>query len=191
MVTKEHEFIEALKEGDEQAFKKLVLQYRDKVFNTCLGFVKNHDDADDLAQEVFIEVFRSVSSFREDAGLSTWIYRIAVNKSLGYLRKMKRNKTTQWLKNLIGLGINNNADVPDFDHPGVLAENKERAKILFQAIDRLPESQRTAFTLHKLEGVSYDEIAKIMNKSLSSVESLIFRANANLRKWLYQYYKEE
>lgn len=191
MITTEHKFVEALKEGNEQAFKALVLEYQDKVFNTCFGFVKNRDDADDLAQEVFIEVYKSVGSFREDAGLSTWIYKIAVNKSLGHLRKSKRNRTTQWLKKLVGMKDDPMADIPDFDHPGVLVENKERANVLFQAIDKLPESQKTAFTLHKVEGLSYEEIAKIMDRSLPSVESLMHRARTSLKKWLYNYYKDQ
>jgi len=180
--------VEELKNGVEGAFRQLVSDYQDKVFNTCISFVKNSDDADDLTQEVFIEVYNSIHKFRKDSKLSTWIYRITVNKSLEYIRKMKRKKrfgVFHWISNEES---ESEFQVPDFDHPGVLAENKEKAKILFSAIEELPEKQRIAFTLHKLEDLSYEQIAEIMQKSLSSVESLMHRAKNNLKKELYDYY---
>ena len=78
--------------------------------------------------------------------------------------------------------------VADFDHPGIKTENKEQANILYAAIDRLPDNQRAAFTLHKVEGLSYEQIADVLQKSVSSVESLMFRAKNNLKKELYSYY---
>ena len=78
---------------------------------------------------------------------------------------------------------------PDFHHPGVILDNKERASVLFKAIDRLPENQKTAFTLHKLEGLSYQEISEVMKTTLSSVESLMHRAKNNLKKWLAEHYE--
>jgi RNA polymerase sigma-70 factor (ECF subfamily) len=151
--------------------------------------VKNSDDADDLTQEVFIEVYHSIYKFREESKLSTWIYRIAVNKSLEYLRKMKRKTRFGFL---FGIGDMDQQAQPgevDFNHPGILAENREKAAILFQAIEKLPENQRIAFTLHKLEDLQYEQIAEVMQKSISSVESLMHRAKINLKKELYSYYK--
>jgi RNA polymerase sigma-70 factor (ECF subfamily) len=181
--------VELLKAGDESAFRQLVENYQDRVFNTCLGFVRNNQDADDLAQEVFIEIFRSVSSFRGDSKLSTWIYRIAVTKSLEFIRSNKRQKRFAILRSIFQSGDPAFLDIPSFEHPGVIAENRERSRILFQAIDLLPDSQKTAFTLHKIEGLSYDEIGDIMGKSLSSVESLMHRARINLQKKLSNYYQ--
>ena len=178
-----------LKNGEEGAFRYLVDQYQDKVYNTCISFVKNPDDADDLSQEVFIEVYNSIHKFKEESKLSTWIYRISVNKSLQYIRKMKRKKRFGFL---IGIGDEGKLNDPaklDFNHPGIMAENKEKAAILFQAIEKLPDNQRIAFTLHKLEDLSYDQISEIMQKSLSSIESLMHRAKVNLKKELYHYYK--
>ena len=185
----DHILVRDLKNREEDAFRYLVDQYQDKVYNTCISFVKNPDDADDLSQEVFIEVYNSIHKFKEESKLSTWIYRISVNKSLQYLRKMKRKKRFGFL---IGIGDEGKLNDPaklDFNHPGIMAENKEKAAILFQAIEKLPENQRIAFTLHKLEDLSYDQISEIMQKSLSSIESLMHRAKVNLKKELYHYYK--
>ena len=185
----ESEFIKKLKNADEHVYRQMVQEFQDKVFNTCISLVKNAEDADDLTQEVFIEVFNSISKFREDSRLSTWIYRIAVNKSLEHLRRMKRKKRTGILSWLNKENQELSQGAIDFNHPGVLAENKEQSRVLFRSIEKLPESQRVAFTLHKLEGLSYDQIADIMQKSLSSIESLMHRAKTNLRKDLYDYYK--
>ena len=178
-----------LKYADELVFRQLVLQYQDKIFNTCISLVKNAEDADDLTQEVFIEIFRSIHKFREDSLLSTWIYRIAVNKSLEHLRRMKRKRRAGILTwfNKEYREVSN--DAADFNHPGVMAENEEQSRILFRAVEKLPESQKIAFTLHKLEGLSYEQIAAVMQKTLSSVESLMHRAKSNLKKELYEYYR--
>jgi RNA polymerase sigma-70 factor (ECF subfamily) len=102
---------------------------------------------------------------------------------------MKRKKRSGLLFRMKNEDIHSEYDVPDFNHPGVLAENREKAGILFQAIGKLPENQRIAFTLHKLEDLSYGQISEIMRKSVSSVESLMHRAKTNLKKELYHYYK--
>ena len=183
------ELIIKLKNADEQVFRQLVEEYQDKIFNTCISFVKSAEDADDLTQEVFIEIFKSIHKFREDSRLSTWIYRIAVNKSLEHLRRMKRKKRTGILTWFNKGNQELIQEAADFNHPGVLAENEEQSRILFRAIEKLPESQKVAFTLHKLEGLSYEQIAEVMQKTLSSVESLMHRAKTNLRKDLYDYYR--
>lgn len=183
------ELINQLINGDENTFRQLVQDYQDKIFNTCISLVKNAEDADELTQDVFIEIFRSINKFRQDSKLSTWIYRIAVNKSLEHLRKMKRKKRSGMFSWFNKEDTELDSEIADFNHPGILAENQERAKILFKAIQNLPETQKVAFTLHKLEGLRYDQIAEVMQKTLSSVESLMHRAKTNLRKELYDYYK--
>jgi RNA polymerase sigma-70 factor (ECF subfamily) len=167
----------------------LVLQYQDKIFNTCISLVQNTEDADDLTQEVFLEIFRSIHKFREDSRLSTWIYRIAVNKSLEHLRKTKRRKRAGILTWFNKKDRDIHQEAADFNHPGIQVENEEQSRILFRAVEKLPESQKIAFTLHKLEGLSYEQIAAVMQKTLSSIESLMHRAKINLRKALYEYYK--
>ena len=187
----ETQIIPQLRKGNQLAFQELVETFQDKVLNTCLGFVPNQHDAEDLVQEVFIEVYRSISKFRGDSKLSTWIYRITTTKCLEHLRAKKRQKRQSFFQSLIGM--HENADrikAYDFDHPGVLMENRERTKMLYQAIEKLPENQRVAFTLHKIEGLSYQEITEVMETSLSSVESLMFRAKKNLKKNLGDWYKK-
>jgi RNA polymerase sigma-70 factor (ECF subfamily) len=92
-LTDEQTLVQQLQAGDETAFRQLIAAYEERVLNTCLGFVPNLQDAEDLAQDVFVDVFRSIRSFRGDSGLSTWIYRIATNRCLGYLRQQKRGRS--------------------------------------------------------------------------------------------------
>ena len=180
----EQELLFGLRHGEESAFKELVIRFQDKVFNTAIGLLQHHIEAEDIAQEVFIQVFRSIQNFKGDSLLSTWIYRITVTKSLDHLRSKKRKKRFGILSTLFG---DNNLPVyepEDFNHPGVLQENKEDAAILFKMIDQLPENQRTAFVLNKVEELSYREIADIFNTTESAVDSLLQRAKQNLRKKL-------
>ncbi|QSE99289.1 RNA polymerase sigma factor [Fulvivirga lutea] len=185
----EIELIELLKAGDGPAFKHLVEEHQDKVFRLCLGYVKNEEEAEDVAQEVFIEVHESITGFEMQSSLSTWIFRIAVNKSLERIRYYKRSKRFGWLTSLFGSEEKYSKYSYDWVNPGVKLENAERSQVLYRAIDSLPEKQHAAFIMHKVEGISYKEIAEVMELSLSAVESLIFRANSNLRKQLEQYYK--
>ncbi len=179
------EFIAALRQGQDAAYELLVRQYGGRVYHTALGFLQNEQEAEDLAQEVFVRVFERIGSFRGDADLGTWIYRIAVTASLDALRRRKRKKRGAGL-----LGFFNREEDPgsqaDFHHPGIVAEKKEDAALLFKAIRQLPEAQQTAFLLLKLEGLSQAEAAAIMNIREGALESLLQRAKANLRKSLHQ-----
>jgi RNA polymerase sigma-70 factor (ECF subfamily) len=183
--------ISQLQQGNEKAFAWLVDNFQDRVYNTCLGVLHNMEDAEDIAQEVFVEVHRSVHGFKAESKLSTWIYRICVTKSLDHLRGKKRKKRFGIVKSIFG--ENDNAprvEIPDFIHPGVQLENKERAVYLFKAINQLPENQKIAFTLNKIECLSYQEISDVTQMSVSAVESLLFRAKQNLRKILADYYEQ-
>jgi RNA polymerase sigma-70 factor (ECF subfamily) len=188
----ESAFIEQLIQGSESAFRTLVNDHKDQVYNTCMGFLRNSHDAEDVSQEVFIEVFDSISDFREDASLSTWIYRIAVTKSLELIRYRKRKKRSGFFQALNALfnEPDDNVDETEFMHPGVELENKERTKILFSEIDKLTKKQKVAFTLQKVEGLSYQEVANVMEISLPAVESLIHRAKESLKKQLHSYYQQ-
>ena len=188
----EEELISLLRNGDAPAFEKLVKEHQHRVFNTCLGIMQQREEAEDVAQEVFIEVYQSIRSFRGDSKLSTWLYRIAVTRSLDAIRKKKRKKRFAILKSLFGQsGEELKFDTPHFVHPGVLFENQERSKILFAAIDTLPENQKTAFLLSKIEDLSQKEISEIMGNSVGAVESLLSRAKQNLQKQLEEFYKSD
>lgn len=183
--------ITSLKSRNEAAFRQLVEIYQVRVYNTVLSLIQHNEEAEDIAQEVFIEVYRSVENFREDSTLSTWIYRIATTKSLEAIRKKKTQKRFAFLTSLFGKNDELLYQSPDFEHPGVVAENKELSKTLFAAIKKLPDDQRIAYTLVNVEGLSYVETAEAMDITKSSVESLIFRAKGNLKKLLKTYYEED
>lgn len=180
----EIELIQQLKEGNEQAFKTLVETYQDLVFNTAIGIVQNAEDAEDVAQETFIKVFRSVHTFKGESKISTWLYRITVSTSLDLLRSKKSKKRFSFLQRLFGDENEPLYEIPDFNHPGVALDQKENAALLFKAIARLPENQKVAFTLNKVEELSYQEVAEVMKISISAVESLMHRAKQNLKKIL-------
>lgn len=184
----EKELIKKIIEGDRTAFKELYDVFSSRVYNTTLGILQNKEDAEDVTQEVFVQVFRSLRNFKQQSSLSTWIYRITINKAFEFIRNKKRKKRFAIVKSIFA---NEETEEPvDFLHPGILAENRERGKILFRAIDKLSEKQKTAFILSKIENLSHREICDIMGLSLSSVESLIFRAKENLKKDLYDFYME-
>ncbi len=180
--------VDQLKKGDESAFRAIVEEWQKMVFNTALGIVQNAEDAEDITQEVFVQVYQSISSFKGDSKFSTWLYRIAITKSLDHERKKKRKKRFGFVKSIFGEENEVTVNPPDFHHPGVVLDNKENASVLFKAIGELPENQRIAFTLNKVEGLSYQEVSDIMQTTVSSVESLMHRAKNNLRKKLEDYY---
>lgn len=184
--------VSELQAGDETAFRRLVEKYQQQVFRTAMGFVHDGSDADDIAQEVFVEVFKSVHGFRGEASLSTWIYRMTVNRSLNRLRSRKRKGLFQRIEAF----FQDDADwtgEPEADcsvHPETVVGNQETAQALQQALASLQQNQRTAFVLYHYEELAYKEIAAVMNVSLASVESLIHRARKNLQKKLMNFYKK-
>ena len=186
----ESQLVRLLIEKDEAAFKQVVELYHRKVYNTIIGFLRADEQADDLSQEVFITVFESIDKFRGDSLLGTWIYRIAVSKALEHLRKQKRKKRWGMFYSLFNEDLSPRFESSDYHHPGVALEDRERSELLFKAVDKLPELQRATFTLQKIEGMSYQETAKVLNTSIAAVESLLQRANMNLRKHLTSYYKQ-
>lgn len=186
-------FIKALQEKTNQAYGQLLDEYQQKVFGTCISFVPNQEDAEDIAQDVFIEVFNSISKFKGDSKLSTWIYRISTNKCLEFIRKKNTKKRFGFMQSLMwnDTPIDQSAYFTEFNHPGIQLENKEKNEILFAAINKLPEAQRIVYTLNKIDDLSYQEVADITEKSKSSIESLLFRAKQNLQVLLHEYYKKD
>lgn len=185
----ETELISRLKDGDYRAFRLIFDKYHPSILNCCYRFVKSKETAEDLVQEVFVEVYKSINSFREESKFSTWLYRIAITKSLDHLKSLKRKKRFVFLKSIFAVGGADAQNISsDIQNPQKMLEDKERLQVLSMAIESLPENQKVAFTLSKYDELSYREIAEILGTSVSSVESLIFRAKANLKKKLYRYY---
>lgn len=180
--------IEQLQEGDESAFKFIVDNWKDMVYNTALSIVQQAEDAEDVTQEVFVQVYQSIRGFKRESKFSTWLYKITLSKAMDHERKKKRKKRFAFVKSLFGEGSEAVVNLPDFNHPGVTLDNKEKAGILFKAMQSLPENQRVAFVLNKVEGLSYQEISEVMDTTVSAVESLLHRAKTNLRKELKNFY---
>jgi len=173
-------------------FQSIVENLQEKVRNTCFRYVNNVEDADDIAQEVFIQVYESMSHFREDSQISTWVYRIAVNKSLDFLRSRKRKKRFGQLTSLFRSTEEGEEiiDIPSHGTPEQELEDKERKEVLDWALIKLPNNQKTAIILSRYEGFSNKEITEIMNLSLSAVEALMHRARKNLQKQLHDYFEK-
>lgn len=188
----ENELVNRLKNGDEEAFRIIFNDNQKKVINACYRLVNDIDTAEDLTQEVFIKVYSSISQFRGESQLSTWIYRIAITKSLDHLRAQKRKKRMSILKYL-SVDEEHQIDIeaPKDQQPDALIDNSERMKALNNAMNKLPENQRVAFSLSKYDELSSKEIAEVLSTSISAVESLIHRAKKNLEKKLYNFYKKQ
>lgn len=189
----QEEFIENLRSGNQAAFSLLIDDYQQKVFHTCISFVPNKEDAEDIAQEVFLEVYKSIGKFKGNSKLSTWIYKICTNKCLEFIRKKNAKKRFVFIQRILGneIPLDKTNFFTEFNHPGILLEHKERSETIYLAINTLPESQKTVFTLAKLDGKTYQEIVEITGKSMSSVESIMFRAKKNLQKKLANFYKNK
>ena len=189
----EQNFIKELQIGNQIAFGQLIDTYQQKVFSTCISFIPNKEDAEDVSQEVFITIFKSIHQFKENSKLSTWIYKITTNKCLEFIRKKQAKKRFAFMQTILGneIPIDKTNYFTEFNHPGILLENQEKATILFKAIHTLPEIQRVVFTLAKVDGKSYQEIVEITGKSLSSIESVIYRAKKGLQEKLENFYKND
>ena len=187
----ENELIAGLKNRDESAFRSIFDSYHRVVLNTCYRFVNNKETAEDLVQEVFIEVLRSIKYFRGEAKVSTWVYRIAVSKSLDFLKAQKRGKRFAFLKSLSHEDeMEDNIPSKKDDSPDKNVENEDRVRVLNWALNSISENQRIAFTLSHYDEMSYKDIAAVLGTTISAVESLIHRAKKNLEKKLYKYYKD-
>jgi RNA polymerase sigma-70 factor (ECF subfamily) len=174
---------------DNKDFEKLYNQYSILVYNLALNYLQNIEDAEEITQDVFIQINNSISKFQEKSSLKTWIYRITINKCLDFIK----HKNSQKRFFIFGKKSQNEFEienVSNFEHPGILLENKEKAKVLFEIINELGENQKTAFLLSKVDGLSNPEISEIMKLSISSVESLVFRAKATLKEKISNKFEE-
>jgi RNA polymerase sigma factor (sigma-70 family) len=187
----EHEVIRGVIARDREAVACLVETYRKKVIKTAYYFLGNMEDAEDVAQEVFLEIVNSIGRFRMSSALSTWIYRITVNRSLNAVKRNKQRQIFVRIEKFFGIAKEDESkaiqEVATDDNP---FDYEEAGKIVKEAVADLPGNQRTVFILCKYEEMSYKEIAEVTGMSVSSVESLLHRAKMNLQKKLAGYYSE-
>lgn len=174
------------KAGD---FQIIYNQYGVLVYNVALNYVQNIEDAEEITQDVFVQVYHSLENFAQRSSIKTWIYRIAINKSLDFI-KHKNSKKRFFIFGSKSRNEKEYVNVSNFEHPGILLENKEKAAILYAAINELTPNQQTAFILSKIDGLGNVEISEIMQLSISSVESLVFRAKAALQEKLAKKFDE-
>jgi len=188
----DNEVIKLILQGDKEKFRMLVEQYQQMVFRTCMGFLHNKDDADDLTQDVFIRAYQSLASFKGDSAFSTWLYRITVNASLNKIRKSPIKLMLQRFENIKGRKGEKEAYpiIRDDQDPENILIKQEHIEWVQRALDSLPENQRTAIVLSKYDDLSQKEIADIMNTSEGAIEALLQRAKKNLREKLASHGKK-
>lgn len=170
-----------LKKGDEGAFREIIDLYQKPILNLCFRYVANQQDAEEVTQDVFIHLYRSAAKYQPTARLSTYLYRIAVNLSLNRIRDRKRRRV--FSLDTMKSERHDEPAAPEAS-PDTQLEQKEMREKVREILDTLPENQKTAVLLKRFEGLSYDEIAEVMQCSVSSVESLLHRAKVNLQKKL-------
>jgi len=179
----EQELIRLLRQGDEAAFRHLVETYHERVMRLVLGILRDPVEAEDAAQETFIRIHESIGGFREDARLSTWIHRIALNRALEKVRRNRlRERLGAWLPGWVPQERQGTRS--GWMDPGIRAEDREKADALYRAIDSLPRNQRIAFTLVVVQRMRYDEVCPMLGLGVKAVESLVSRAKAGLRRKL-------
>jgi RNA polymerase sigma-70 factor (ECF subfamily) len=171
--------------GMERDFTELVNNHKGIIYKVCHLYCLESEHRKDLFQEIVIQLWKAYPNFRKEAKLSTWIYRITINKSLDFKKAKKTKKRFAFITNLFFEDSNEvKHDKVNFNHPGVELENKEAVEKIFHEINQLPTNQKTEIILSRIEQKSQAEVAQIMNLSIKAVESLYQRAKQNLSKKL-------
>ena len=166
----DREAVEACQRGEREAFDRLVERYQRDIYRLCYRYVNNHEDANDMAQEVFLKAYRAIGRFRGDSSFSTWLYRIAVNTCLNF--RASRRPETQELKELL-------------DHKAGISERLENEEVsarIRAAVSRLPEKQRAAVILKVYHDLTHEEVAGILGSSVGTVKANLFHALGKLRR---------
>ena len=186
----EAELMKRARRGDMGAYDDLVKRYQERIYATVYHMTANHEDANDLAQEAFIKGFQALKSFKGGSSFYTWVYRIAVNKTINFL-KQRKNKTQMSLDD-IDFQVEHNPDLV-----ALISEKTPRREIsltelqekLNIAMQKLSEPHRLVVTLHDVQGLSHEEIAKIMNCNIGTVRSRLFYARQQMQAYLSDYLK--
>lgn len=175
------ELVARLQEGSEEAFRTLVDRYQNRVYRTILALLRSPEDAEDVAQEVFVEVYQTIGRFRGEAALSTWLYRLATSRALKHRQRAQAKKRFAYFTSLLGFNNQVLHEPPDHAHPQAQLEGQQQVELLLAHIARLPSQQQVAFTLRHEQELSYEEIAAVLETTVPAVESLLFRARKTLR----------
>lgn len=186
----EQGIVDQLLGGDIQIFEVIVNDFKDRVMNICFSYVNDLNDAEDVSQEVFIEVYKSLSQYKKQSSLATWIYRIASNKSIDFIRKKKRLKRgsslTFYLEDYKKADWINQSQ----QNPAEELIQAQRKQLLYLGLSKLPTRQKKAFVLTQIEGFDHKSTAEILQTSVKSIESLVIRARKKLRLVLEKQIKD-
>ena len=167
-------------------FDEIYFEHQKMVFNLALQYVQNIEDAEEIMQDVFVKVHNNLNSFKNKSSLKTWIYRIAINQSLDFI-KAQKTKKRHFHSTIFSINDEKFKFEPaNFNHPGIVLEHKERYQKIFNAINQLSDNQKTVIILLKIEDKSQSETAEIMNLNIKAIESLFQRAKNNLEILLNQ-----
>ena len=186
----EDEFVRKAQQGDLAAYDELVRRYQERVYATVYHMTSNHEDANDLAQEAFIKAYQALKSFKGGSSFYTWVYRIAVNKTINFL-KQRKNRAAMSLNDL-DFNAENDPDLVALvsdKTPRRDAALSELQKKLNEAMQKLSEQHRLVVTLHDVQGLAHEEIAEIMDCNVGTVRSRLFYARQQLQGYLIDYLK--
>ena len=180
--------VKRTKAGDYQAFDLLVLKYQSRLISTAFKFVKDLQIAEDLVQDSFIKSFKSIDSFREDSTFYTWIYRITVNTSKNYL--VSKKKKDELLQTDFSKAKDSIIEAVDQDTPEDLYQASELQNTIIQSLNGLADDTKTALTLREFDGLSYEQIAEVVNCPVGTVRSRIFRGREVIDNAIKEYRKD-
>lgn len=184
----DHELIRRTLDGEREAFSELVKRYQGRAYGVAIGIVGNRDDALDVVQDSFVKAYSALKNFRFDAKFYTWFYRLLTNKAIDKMREISRNPGTSfdetWMTKEEGHGT---GDSEFYERPDDVASRKELREIMKEAIQSLPERHRTVILLREVEGLSYQEIAEILDISIGTVMSRIYYGKEKLRDLLSEF----
>ena len=184
MLTQEddQQLVERVQRGDKRAFDLLVLKYQHKILGLIVRFVHDTHEAQDVAQEAFVKAYRALGNFRGDSAFYTWLYRIAVNTAKNHLVSRGRRPPNTDVDMEDAQLVDDTSTLREIDSPEANMEKEDMRRVIYQAIDELPEELKTAFSLREFSGLSYEDITEVMDCPVGTVRSRIFRAREAIDK---------
>ncbi|MDD5035023.1 MAG: RNA polymerase sigma factor RpoE [Methylococcaceae bacterium] len=178
----DEELVRRVQGGEKKAFDLLVLKYQNRIIQLINRYIRDPHEAQDIAQETFIKAYRALPSFRGDSAFYTWIYRIAINTAKNYLAARSRRPSDDEIELEVAEQFEGESGLKDHETPEGVLMSEELAYVIQLALDELPAELRTAITLREMDGLSYDEIAEVMECPVGTVRSRIFRAREAIDK---------
>ena len=175
------ERIQRIAKGDKTELELLYNTHSSIVYNTAMNYVQNEQDAGEVLEDVFVNVYKNAGKFKGNASLKTWIYRVTINESINYLRYKQRKKRFGFHIPLLTSRDSDVFNISEVRHPGILLENKEAVEYIMKEINKLPNNQKTAILLKTIDGLSQKEIAEVLETSVKAVEALLSRARKKLK----------